>query len=486
MKRLLFIFLGGFAALLIVLVTRTLMLGASPSVEIEQAAYKPYDGAAIAERLRGAIQFKTISWNLERPHDEEAFTAFAAYLSEHYPAAHEAMTRDVVSGKSLIFIWPGSDRSQKPIGLLAHIDVVPVEAGTESEWTRPPFSGAVFDNAVWGRGALDNKGPLIAIMEAAERLASEGFTPARDIYFLFGHDEEIGGSDGAGEIAALLKSRGVHFTWTLDEGSGLVQGIIPGVERPVALISTGEKGSTTLKLTARGQGGHSSTPAPDTAVSILARAVLAVNDHPYPLELDRNLVSFLHAIAGELPFAQRLALANLWLTGPLIKAQLARDPVTTASMRTTTAPTMIEGGTKVNILPHQASAMVNYRIHPRDSVDAVRERAERLINDDRVSVEALGGREPSPASSTTSEGYETISSATAEIFGAVPTAPFLTLQGTDTRHYTDLADDNYRFTPFIYRSDDLQRIHGADERVSIDDLTRGAAWYEKLIRKAAG
>ncbi len=475
---------GAIAFLILILVARTLMLSAPSNQPAPYAAYAPYDGMEIAERLSRAIQIKTISWDTQTPPDGAAFNAFAEFLETAYPATHRALIRETVGSHSLLYKWEGVGE-KKPIALIAHIDVVPVETGTEELWASPAFSGAIQDGAVWGRGAMDNKGQLIAIMEAVERLTAEGFAPSRDIYLLFGHDEELGGFSGAGEMAALLKERGVHFEWTLDEGSGLAQGLIPGIASPVALISTGEKGSTTLRLTAHADGGHSSAPREDTAVSIAARAVVAVTDNPYPLEIDDNMVAFLHAIAAEMPFTQRIALANLWLSAPLLKAQLAKDPTTAAALRTTTAATIINGGAKVNILPQQTSALVNYRIHPRDNVEAVKQRAIRLINDDRVSVEAVGGREPSPSASTKSPGYGAIEAATQTVFGPVPAAPFLTLQGTDTRHYIGLADDNYRFTPFIYQSDDLARIHGNDERISIEDLARGAAWYELLLRQSA-
>ncbi|MBB5518110.1 M20 family peptidase [Amphiplicatus metriothermophilus] len=481
--------LAGFAAALAVIAlcaARALMLSGPPPSEGAILAADPARGAEVAARLSRAIRFRTISWGDGRAPDAEAFAGFAGYLEEAYPAAHAAMTRETVNAHSLLYRWAGTDAGAKPIGFIAHIDVVPIEPGTEDQWTRPPFSGAIHDGAVWGRGALDNKGQIIALMEAAERLAAAGFRPTRDVYFLFGHDEELGGHDGAGATRALLDERGVHFAWTLDEGSGLVEGIIPGVERPVALISTAEKGSTTLRFTAHAPGGHSSTPGPDTAVSLVARAVAAVTDNPHPLEFDENVVAFLHAIAPELPFAQRLVLANLWLTGPIVKKQLAADRVTAASMRTTTAATIIEGGTKVNVLPQQASAIVNYRIHPRDSVEGVRERAKRLIDDERVTIETLGGVAPSPQASTEAEGYRAVAQSVTAVFGPVAVAPSLTLQGTDTRHYVGAADDNYRFTPFIYRTDDLARIHGTDERVMIEDLVRGAAFYEDLIRRAAG
>ncbi|WP_428410251.1 M20 family peptidase [Hyphococcus sp.] len=486
MKKLAFGIAGAVALVAVIVITRTLMLGGPDAGDRTAQTPTAYDGDAIAERLSEAIRFKTISWNTQTPPDAEAFDGFAAFLTRAYPAAHGVMSRETVGGHSLIYKWAGTSAVEKPVALTAHIDVVPVETGTENLWAQPAFSGAIADGAVWGRGAMDNKGQLIAIMEAMEKLAADGFAPSRDIYLLFGHDEELGGFSGAGEIAKLLTSRGVHFEWTLDEGSGLVQGLIPGVASPVALLSIGEKGSTTLRFTASAPGGHSSAPGKDTAVSIAARAVVAVTDNPYPLELDDNIVSFLHAIAPEMPFLQRMALANLWLTGAIIKDQLADDPSTAAVLHTTTAPTIIEGGEKTNVLPQRASAFVNYRIHPRDNVDAVKERAIRLIDDERVSVEAVGGREPSPSASTSSDGYRAMEKAVARVFGEVPTTPFLTLQGTDTRHYIGLADDNYRFTPFIYQSDDLARIHGNDERVLIEDLARGAAWYETLLRETAG
>lgn len=486
MKKIIAAFGAVFLLLIAVLIGRTLFL--SRAVPFSPTPVTPAAGPvvdpAVAARLGEAVRFRTISWG-DREIDHQAFDGFAAFLERAYPAAHRAMTRETINGHSLLYRWKGSGGGA-PVGFIAHIDVVPVEPGTEGGWTHGAFDGVVADGAVWGRGAMDNKGQLIAMMEAAERLAAAGFIPSTDIYFLFGHDEELGGFAGAGETRKVLDARGVRFAFTLDEGSGLVQGLIPSVAAPVALISTAEKGSTSLKFTARTEGGHSSAPGKDTAVSLVSRAVLAVNDDPYPPVIDGDMTAFLHAIAPELPFAMRVALANLWLTRPLIASVLAEDRTTAAALRTTTAPTMIEGGVKVNVLPQTASAVVNYRIHPRESVAGVMARAKKQTDAEHVTVEALGGVEPSPQSSTSSAAYEAIRSATSDIFGGVPVAPFLTLQGTDTRHYVGAADDNYRFTPFIYGKDDLARIHGTDERLKIEDLIRGVSWYEALIRRVAG
>jgi carboxypeptidase PM20D1 len=476
---------AGLALLAAIMVGRALTLpGASATALAPRDFGSAEENAAVAERLAEALRFQTISHGDGEDHDIAAFDGFAAFLERSYPAAYRVMEREKV-GYSLLYRWRG-DGDAAPIAFIAHIDVVPVEPGTEDQWTHPPFAGVVADGHVWGRGAMDDKGHLIALMEAAERLAASGFRPARDIYFLFGHDEEIGGADGAGGMRRVLDARGVRFEWTLDEGSGLVTGVIPNVVSPIALISIAEKGSTTLRFTASAPGGHSSAPGKDTAVSLAARAVVAVSDHPYPLEIDAEMAAFLRSVAPQLSFSERVVLANLWLTAPFVAKSLGENPTTAAALRTTTAPTMIEGGVKVNVLPQTASAIVNYRIHPRDTVAGVKARAEALIADPRVKVEALGGVEPSPVSSKESAGYRALAETTAEIFGPVPVAPFLTLQGTDTRHFVGAADDNYRFTPFIYEPDDLKRIHGTDERVRIVDIVRAAAWYEALMRRTAG
>ncbi len=479
---------GAVVAIAAVCLVRAFTLQAPPSADAESPIDLSRNRESIAKNLSQAIRFETVSWGDARERNDGAFAGFASFLERTYPAAHGAMDRETVGGHSLLYRWPGTDGSARPVAFLAHIDVVPVEPGTEREWTHPPFSGAIADGAVWGRGALDNKGQIIALLEAAESLAAQGFRPSGDVYFLFGHDEEVGGPEGAAAIAVLLNERGARLAWTLDEGSGLVDGLIPGAPRPVALIAMAEKGYVTLKFSATAAGGHSSAPGPDTAVSLVSRAVVAVTENPYKLELDGNIVAFLHALAPELSFPRKVALANLWLTGGLIKSAFAENPTLAASMRTTTAPTMIGGGTKTNILPQRAEAYVNYRIHPRDSVESVVARAVRLIGDARVTVEALEPSEPSPQSSRDSDGYRALEASVRAVFGAVAVAPSLTLQGTDTKNYVaaNVADDYYRFTPFIYRTDDLKRIHGTDERVMVDDLVRATAFYEDLIRRIGG
>jgi len=310
------------ALLLAIAFFRTFTLSGGADESIEAAPIDDLIAIQAAARLGDAITIETISWGDGRS-SEDAFVEFHDFLDDTYVEAHRVLERTIINGQSLIYRWRGTNVDAIPVALAAHMDVVPVEEGTEDAWDIPPFSGAVTEGRVWGRGALDDKGSIIAIFEAVESLIEKDFTPKRDVYFLFGHDEEIGGSDGAGAIVAHLKAKGVQFEWALDEGSAPVKGLIPGYDGVAALISLGEKGSTSLELKVQAEGGHSSAPGRDTAASIVARAAAKIADNPYPAKLDKTTSVFLRALAPELPFAQRFALANLWLMSPLVKAQKA-------------------------------------------------------------------------------------------------------------------------------------------------------------------
>ena len=475
-------------ALLTFMVARTvLILPAGEPVPLQLPEISAEETARIAANLSKAISFKTISHGDDMAPDDAAFTGFHAFLKETYPAAHAAMERELIGGYSLMYRWPAAGTAtKKPIAFLAHMDVVPVPAHGINDWQHDPYAGTIDENGIlWGRGAMDDKGMLIALMESAERLAAAGFAPDRDIYFLFGHDEELGGDKGAAMMAARLKERGVQLEWALDEGSAMVKGAVPGVQSPVALISLGEKGSVSLKFSAKDEGGHSSAPKGFTAASLAAKAGYLVTENPYPLVLDEHLEAFLTSVAPEMDFGKRIAVANLWATRPLMADQLAKNPAIAAFMHTTTAFTMMKAGTKSNILPQYGEAIVNYRIHPRDTVAGVLARAKDIIGDERVTVEQLGGREATSMSSVDSEGYKLVAATIAETFGPMPTAPTLTVQGTDARHYYSVADDVYRFMPFVFKPDDLKRIHGTNEAISVAALAAQVVFFEKLIQKAA-
>ncbi len=436
---------------------------------------------AAVGRLRHAVSIATVSSD-KGPPDAASIVAFHAFLEASYPRLHAACVREVVGGGSLLFSWPGRDASLAPVALLGHFDVVP--PGDLELWTHPPFSGLIADGYIWGRGTLDNKINVLGLLEAAERLIAAGVTPARTVLFAFGHDEEIFGDEGAAKIAALLAERGIRPELVLDEGMLIVDGVVPGATGPVAIIGVAEKGYLTLELTATGAGGHSSAPPPDSAVGRLARALARLEDTAQPAGLDSPVTDFLRYLAPEMPFGRRLVLANLWLTAPLVERLYATSWRTDALLRTTTALTIVDGGIKDNVLPTAARARVNFRIHPRDSIATVRERVRRIIDDPEIEQQVVGiHQEPSPISPLGSPGFRYLQRTVGEVFPEALVVPGLVLGGTDSRHYAALTAQVYRFTPMILGPDDLPRVHGIDERLSIEVYARSIRFYARLLEQ---
>ncbi len=458
----------------------------SPYLDVPPAPEPAYDSGVIAAHLSEAVKMKTISWSPTAETEADAFLAFHAWLEATYPNAHRVLSREVVNDYSLLYRWEGRDANKAPVGFLGHMDVVPIEPGTEDTWTYPPFSGAIADGFVWGRGSLDDKSTVILVMEAVEQLTEEGFQPAQDIYLAFGHDEEIAGQRGAVKIVERLKSQGVQFDWILDEGLTILTGFLDFIDGPLAVVGLAEKGFLTLELLARDAGGHSSTPRADTAVSKLARAVERVQSNPFPIEIDEADAANLHAIAGEMPFMQRLAASNLWLFGPLVKADMAKVPYTAAQYRTTTAATVFNGGSKENILPQEARALINFRIHPRNTIDEILKRTQDLAGDEvEVSIYAKPNNPPAP-SDINGAAYDLISKSLGDAFGPIAVAPSLVVGATDSRFYADITNETFRFTPVVMSLEQFSGFHGTNERVAIESLGRSVAFYERMIRRVSG
>jgi len=445
------------------------------------------DGARAAERLAGALRFATVSSQDGEQIDVAAFLGLRTYLEQTFPLVHARLQRELVGDHSLLFTWSGSDASLPPLLLLAHLDVVPVEPGTEAAWEHAPFSGAIAGGFVWGRGTLDDKAGVLGILEAVEILLALDVRPRRTVVLAFGHDEEAGGVRGARAIAERLAAAGLRFEMILDEGLAIVEGIIPGVDPPVALIGVAEKGYASVRLVAEASGGHSSLPPRDTAIGLLSRAVARLEAHPMPARFEGVPEAFFSALAPELPFGRRLVMANLWLFGPIVRHALTAVPATAALLRTTTAPTLLRAGVKENVLPQRAEAVVNFRIRPGDSVAGVVEHVRGTLRDSRVtaSLDGTHSSEPSPVSSTATAGFDAIASAVREVEPRALVAPSLVLGATDARHYQALSPAVYRFLPVLLKPDDLARVHGTNERVAVEDYRRAVRFYVQLLRRAA-
>jgi carboxypeptidase PM20D1 len=446
----------------------------------------PVDAERVAHALARTIRHQTISWSREAPPAAEAIEALQAELGALFPRVHASLERERVGGHSLLYTWRGSTPGLAPVVLVAHYDVVPVEPGTEDSWSQPPFSGALSGGEVWGRGALDDKGSLVAILAAVEDLLAEGFAPRRPLLLAFGHDEEIGGEAGARAIAAELASRGVRADLVLDEGGAVSDGVLPGLG-PVALVGVAEKGAVSLELIAEAPGGHSSMPPPQSAVGILAEAVRRLETGRPPARMVEATRATLEAFAPELPFLRRLVLANVDVLEPLVLRALATRPALDAAIRTTTAVTVIHGGTKSNVMPERASACVNFRILPGESVDDVIAHARATVADARVGIgiePGTSGREPTAASPADGPAFALLEEAIAARFPGVVVAPYLVVGRTDARHFEAISENVYRFLPLRLDADARQRLHGTDERVGVEELAGAVGFYRELIRRA--
>jgi carboxypeptidase PM20D1 len=487
MKRLALLFVLGVLFLAAALVTRALLLRPVREAVAPAQRIALGDEDAMLERFAASIRIPTVSHQDPAEDDPAVFQAFRDHLERSYPALHAALHRELVGERTLVYTWSGRDPAQDAIVLMAHQDVVPIEPGTEGNWEQPPFSGAVTGGFVWGRGTIDTKSKLIGVCEAVEQLVKAGFQPTRTVLLVFGHDEEVGGRNGALAAVERFQAEGRRFVWVLDEGGTIGEKLIPGVPAPVALIGIAEKGYLTLAVTATADGGHSSMPPEHSAIGILAAAIERIEDHPMPAALRGATRRFFSAIAPEMTFPTRIAAANADVLEPLLVAQLTGSPRSNATVRTTTAVTMVSGGVKENALPASARALVNFRILPGDTIDGVVAHVRRVVDDPRVAIELSDSHkalEPSPESRTDSEGFQLLSRTIREVYPDVVVAPNLVLGGTDSRYFHAVSESVYRFGPLRLTAEDLKRPHGTNERVRADDYLESVRFYVRLLQNA--
>ncbi|MEM1106082.1 MAG: M20 family peptidase [Pseudomonadota bacterium] len=475
-------------ALVLVVLVRTWTYGgagAAPDVTLPPAP--DIEASEAAGRLAEALRFRTITLapGDPRPGSEGPWQALHAWLEATYPAAHRAMERETVAGFTLLYTWAGSDPSLPPLLMMAHQDVVPVNMGTQGDWTAPPFAGEIVDGFVYGRGTIDDKGSMVALMEAAEALVGSGFQPTRTVYFLFGHDEEVSGS-GAEAAVSLLKSRGVRPLMALDEGFMIIDPS-PLTGAPMGFIGVAEKGYVTVSITAIAEGGHSSAPPRDSAPVRLARALVALDENQMPADFSKPPIKDLfEASAPDMPFVQRMALANMWLFGDAVQSQMAAIPSANALIRSTTAPTMLVGSAKENVLAQRATAVVNFRIHPNDTEDDILEHVRTVTASiPGLQVErgrgGIRGAGASPVSATDTRAYGVLAAVSREASGGAPVAPGLVLGATDGRYATAITDAVYRFLPAVMSPEELTGFHGTNERISVENVGRMARGYAQII-----
>ncbi|KAK5576474.1 hypothetical protein RB653_007618 [Dictyostelium firmibasis] len=479
-----------FIGILLMLVLNTIRFTSKqPKVEILSPdhvdSYTTLSDIELAHRLAKATTFKTISFGESPEFDqyEPEFLKFHQFLRETFPKVHQYLNLNIIANYSLVYHWKGLDeQSLKPILLAGHIDVVPTLF--LDKWTHPPFAGIVDETYIWGRGTMDDKGSVMAILESVEDLLRQGFKPQRSIYLAFGHDEELGGNTGAHNINKYFNKNQIGpFEYILDEGLPiLLPPVFPGLSKPIASVGITEKGAMDIRLSVTIVGGHSSMPRRESAIGVLAKAVSKLENNPPSPKLRETRLLF-DFVGRECSLPYRFLFSNLWLFEPVISRVLASKPTLDALQRTTTALTIFNAGNKANVIPMEASATINFRIAPGDTTNDIIEHVNRVIGDDRVVISKVSNViEPAPVSSTNSPAFNLLQSTILQEFPDVVVAPTIMIANTDTRHYWNLTENIFRFCPMVLENIDLQRLHGIDERLTIKNYKQLVDFYYHLIK----
>ena len=486
--------IGVLAALLLlatVLGVNTLRKG-TRQLDVPALAPLAVDEAGAAARLGEAVRLRTVSSRDDANLNADQFRQLHSLLQTRFPKAHAVLKREVIGDLSLLYTWEGSNPKAQPILLLAHQDVVPIAPGTEGDWQVAPFSGETKDGFVWGRGSWDDKGNLMSQMEAVEMLVASGYKPERTVYLAFGADEEVEGARGAAKIAAVLKERKVRLDFVIDEGLLVLDGVLPGLSKPAALIGVAEKGYLSVVLKMVATPGHSSMPPKKgtSAIAMMSAALKRLDDEQLPGGLRGVAGEMFDTIAPEMGGFSRLALSNLWLFGPVVQKQLEASASTNAMLRTTTALTIVNAGNKENVLPGRAEATVNFRIMPGDTkeqvMDHVRKQVTQAVGSEKFELFALPGAvNSSKVAPTDSAQYRLLNKTVREVFPGVLVAPGLMVAATDSIHYGEISDHIFKFSPVRANAEDLKRFHGTNERLSVANYAEAIRFYHRLISEGA-
>ncbi|MBQ3045020.1 MAG: M20/M25/M40 family metallo-hydrolase [Clostridia bacterium] len=447
------------------------------------------DAKKAQANLSRAISIPTISYPDKSKIDFTQFEEFHKFLEEAYPLIHKNLKKEVVQEASLIYHWKGTRDDLEPIALLAHQDVVPVSEGTEQDWTYEPFSGYNDGEFIWGRGALDMKNHLVAVMDAVETLLEEGFVPERDVYLLFGQDEEVVASEdgGAKNIMRTLKERGIHLDCVLDEGGAIIPINVKGILDNKELVGIGiaEKGYTDFEITVNAKGGHSSQPPVHSGLGELANVIKDLENNQFKAELMPFVKELFSNIGRSCSYPARLVMCNLNYLHPLLKFGMTKIPFAACLVRTTTAVTMAQGSPAANVLPQKSSVTVNFRQMPGVTVADVEKHIRKVCRNKDIEVKVLKAKEASKFSPTDSRAFKIIEEIVMQDNNDSIVAPYLVMGGTDACYYEPICENIYRYAPYRVSIELLRCTHGTNERIPVDVVAQGVAFFKRYIRRAS-
>nr|XP_018266697.1 uncharacterized protein I303_00672 [Kwoniella dejecticola CBS 10117]OBR88855.1 hypothetical protein I303_00672 [Kwoniella dejecticola CBS 10117] len=410
-----------------------------------------------------------------------------------------------VNEHGLLFTWKGSNLSLKPMLLMAHQDVVPVNPHTWNQWTYPPFSGHLDEQGwIWGRGTTDMKGTLVAILAATERALSEDFKPER---LVVGFDEEIGGERGANELAKVIHKRygtdGISLI--VDEG---FTGVDVEYDTSFARLGVAEKGCLTVTIDVSTPGGHSSRPPRHTGVGVMSRLLVEMENNPNMPQLKEGnpLLSYLECAAEygnmEDNLKKMVREEKCW---PALAEQMGDDRILQTFLKTTQAVDIVNGGIKYNALPEYVTSMTNYRIDFFETTQDTFSRLEKIlrpiadeynmtfipygedsdVHQNVIRLDTFGiVLEPAPLTPAIGPAWDLMGGTIRSLFPNAIVVPSAMTAFTDTQHFWDVSKNIYRFVPASLQM--ILNYHMVDERIHIDAHISTIKFYHRLIWNSAG
>jgi carboxypeptidase PM20D1 len=470
---------------LLIMIIRTILCK-KPSFTAEKMTYD-INSELARDHLVGAVQIPTISPS-SIDDNAEMFLQYREYLKKTYPLIHSKGERIIVNKNALIFHIKCSNSTLLPIAFLAHQDVVPA---TESGWEFPPFDGAVTEidgeEYIYGRGTMDMKGQMIATLEAVEYLLKTEFEFKRDLYLCFGYDEELTGTLGANKIVEYMQKNKIQVEFLVDEGGVVLDGSMLGIDGSVALIGNSEKGYIDYALTATRDGGHSSAPVHPTSIEVLSKAIGKLEKNPMPTRWTESTLQLFDILAPYMKPIFKFVCVNRKVFSPVLKFALGKiNPAVESVIRTTFAPTMIQGSDAFNTISRTAKVNINCRLLKGDTDESVKNYIKKIVGKDiNVIMEPKSSYDkPSDVSSPDTESYKVIAKSISESFDKLIPAPFTFIAGSDAKFYYPVAKHIYRFTPFPIDESDANRIHSVNERVATKTIVPAITFFIRCITNA--
>ena len=470
--------LAALAVFVAVIAIRTIRFTPKPQPIISDETFD-FDKDAAVDALAQLVRCRTVSYNDKSLEDDAEFEKLYALLPQLYPNVFDKCTIERIPDRALLFKWPGKTAGEAAV-MMAHYDVVPVN---EEKWDKPPFAAIIEDGILWGRGTLDTKVTLNGVLSAANYLIGQGFQPENDIYFAFSGGEEVNGV-GAPNIVQYFIDHNISLSLVVDEGGAVVENVFPGVKLPCGLIGIAEKGMMNVQYRTLSAGGHASAPKPHTPVGVLAAACKKVEDHPFKAHIEGPAAQMFDTLGRYSTPLYRVIFANLWCFGWVIDllGKMSGGEIN-ALVRTTSAFTQMQGSSARNVIPPEATMVANMRLNPADSVASATEYLKKTVNDANVEITVLESFEPSRVSQTGCAAWDKVAAAVAETWKGCIVAPYLMVQCSDSRHYGRISDKVYRFSAMDLTGEERATIHGNNERIRLEVISRAVEFYIRLMKR---